>query len=254
MRPYIYGKRNLVHIINLRETVKGLARACHFLKQLVAQGGDVLIVGTKPQARPIIEGIAIQTGSHFVVDRWLGGTLTNFSTIRSRISHYEALEALVASEEAQTMSKKELSAARREQRKMERNLRGIRKMHSMPSCLILVDPRREHLAVSEAKKLGIPTVGLIDTDGDPELVDIPVPGNDDAMKSIELVVTRLGAAIEEGKSMQPGARVDALDAAKAGDSRKVAAGRVAEPPITTTVRAPQTDETNTPEQGPVAAQ
>lgn len=199
MNAYIFGKRNLIHIIDIRETVKGILRARKFLAQVVAKGQDVLFVGTKRQARTSVIAVSERTNMHYVSERWLGGTLTNFRTIRSRLARLEELEAIEAAGMAEAYSKKMVSTLTRERVKIKRNLEGIRKMNKLPGALVLVDVRREHIAAKEARKLGIPVVSLIDTDSDPDFVDIPIPGNDDAMRAIELVMNELGDAIEEGK-------------------------------------------------------
>ncbi|MHC4063055.1 MAG: 30S ribosomal protein S2 [Planctomycetota bacterium] len=199
MDPYIFGRRNLIHIIDIRETVKGLLRAKKFISQVVGRGGDVLFVGTKRQARHAIEAESHRVGMPYVSKRWLGGTLTNFRTIRSRLGRLEELEAIEADGRLQQYSKKAVSMHNREMRKIRSNLEGIREMDQLPAALLVVDVRREHLAVREAKKLGIPTVCLIDTDSDPDFADIPIPGNDDSMRSIETIVTHLADAVEEGK-------------------------------------------------------
>lgn len=200
MRPYIYARKNLIHIIDLRETVRGLLRAKKYLTQIASRGSLILFVGTKRQAADTIEREAKRCGMPYVNDRWLGGTLTNFRTIRSRLTRLEELEALRAdATKFDTYSKKMQSALNREYRKMFRNLDGIRTMNRLPECLIVVDPKKEKNAVSEAQKLGIATVALIDTDCDPDLVDLPIPGNDDSMRSIELVVRILADAIVAGK-------------------------------------------------------
>lgn len=199
MRPYIYGRQNMIHIIDVRETVRGLLRARKYLQQVAAAGGLILFVGTKRQARETIEREAQRCGMPYVCDRWLGGTLTNFRTIRSRLTHLEELEKLRASPEIQTYSKKMQAALNREYRKMFRNLNGIRTMSRLPDCLVVVDPKKEKNAVREAQKMGIPTVALIDTDGDPDQVDLPIPGNDDSIRSIDLIVRLLADAIVAGK-------------------------------------------------------
>jgi small subunit ribosomal protein S2 len=201
MRPYIYGRRNLIHIIDVRETIRGLLRSRKYIQQVTSGGSLVLFVGTKRQASEAVEKEGLRCGMPFVNDRWLGGTLTNFRTIRSRLSRLEELEALRASDELGTYSKKMQSALAREYRKMYRNLNGIRTMNRLPECLVVVDPRKEKNAVQEAKKLGITTVALIDTDCDPDEVDLPIPGNDDSIRSIELVVKLLADAALGGKSM-----------------------------------------------------
>lgn len=199
MRPYIYGRQNMIHIIDVRETVRGLLRARKYLQQVAAAGGMILFVGTKRQARETIEREAQRCGMPYVSDRWLGGTLTNFRTIRSRLAHLEELEKLRASAEIQNYSKKMQAALNREYRKMFRNLNGIRTMSRLPDCLLVVDPKKEKNAVREARKMGIPTVALIDTDGDPDEVDLPIPGNDDSIRSIDLIVRLLTDAIVAGK-------------------------------------------------------
>ena len=200
MRPYIYGRRNLIHIIDVRETIRGLLRARKYLQQVVQGGSLVLFVGTKRQASETIEREAKRCGMPYVNDRWLGGTLTNFRTIRSRLARLEELEALRASEEIATYSKKMQSALAREYRKMYRNLNGIRTMNRLPECLVVVDPKKERNAVREARKLGITTVALIDTDSDPDEVDLPIPGNDDSIRSIELIVQHLADAVLAGRA------------------------------------------------------
>src|SRR5512142_1346656 len=162
MEPYIHGKRNMIHIIDVRETIKGLLRAKKLIQQIVAQGKDVLFVGSKRQARHAIEEEARRCGMHFVSERWLGGTLTNFRTIRSRLARLEELEKLRGGEELATYSKKMQSALNREYRKMYRNLNGIRKMNRLPECLVVIDPKKEHNAIKEARKIGVTTLALID--------------------------------------------------------------------------------------------
>ena len=200
MEPYIKGKRNMIHIMDVKETMKGLIRAKKLLQQLVAQGKDVLFVGTKRQARHAIQEEANRCGMHYVNERWLGGTLTNFRTIRARLNRLEELEKLWASGQIDTFSKKMKSTLQREMTKIKANLEGIRKMERMPGVMFLVDTRREHIAVKEARKLGVPTIALIDTDSDPDLIDLPIPGNDDAMRAVEIILHELADSIIEGKS------------------------------------------------------
>jgi small subunit ribosomal protein S2 len=200
MAPYIFGKRNLIHIIDLRQTLRGLIRATTFLQRLVAEGHNVLYVGTKRQAQPVIIESAREVRMPFVSERWLGGTLTNFSTIRSRLARLEELEGMETDGTMRTYSKKRQAALIRERRKIFRNLDGIRGMEKLPAALIVVDPRKEHNAVLEANKLGIPVIGILDTDCDPEPVDIKIPGNDDAMRSIQILVRKLTEAIAAGNT------------------------------------------------------
>jgi len=235
MRPYIYGKRNLIHIINLRETVHGLLRAYRFLAKVASNGSLVLFVGTKRQAKETIEREAARCGMPYVSERWLGGTLTNYRTILHRLKRLQELESMwlastdnpakvdlqaymkgmlnesgkleltKAPETAliRGYSKKMVAALNRELTKIHRNLQGIRHMNRLPDAIIVVDPRREHIAVKEAQRMGVTTVGLIDTDSDPDLVDLPIPGNDDSIRSIELIVAKLADAVLEGKAALP---------------------------------------------------
>ena len=200
MRPYIHGRKNLIHIIDVRETIRGLLRARKYLKQVAATGSLILFVGTKRQGSEAIAREAGRCGMPYVSDRWLGGTLTNFRTIRNRLARLEELETLLPSDAFGSYSKKMQSSLRREHRKMLRNLGGIRTLSRLPECLVVFDPKKEKNAVNEARKMGITTVALIDTDCDPDMVDLPIPGNDDSIRAIELVASRLADAILEGKS------------------------------------------------------
>ncbi len=211
MRPYIYGRRNLIHIIDVRETIRGLIRAKKYLNQLAANGSPILFVGSKRQASEAIEREGIRCGMPYVNDRWLGGTLTNFRTIRSRLTRLEELEKLINSEEFGAYSKKAQSALKREYRKMYRNLNGIRTMSRLPECLIIFDPKKERNAVREAQKMGITTMALIDTDCDPDQVDLPIPGNDDSIRSIELISKQLADAIIEGRGTGGLGRAETVD-------------------------------------------
>jgi len=200
MKPFIYGKRNQIHIIDLRETVKGLLRGCHFLERLVASGGEVLFVGTKPQVKELVKTEAQRCGMHFVSERWLGGTLTNHSTIRSRLNRLEELEEAERTGALSKFTKKELSFMNREKKKLLRNLDGIRRMHRLPQTMVIVDPRREESALKECVKMGIPSVCVIDTDADPDQVDIAIPANDDAYRSVHVILSKLVDAVIRGKT------------------------------------------------------
>jgi small subunit ribosomal protein S2 len=195
MRPYIYGRHNLIHIVDVRETIRGLLRAKKYLSQVVSGGGTVLFVGTKRQAADAVEREAGRCQMPYVAERWLGGTLTNFRTIRSRLGRFEELERIRGGEELATYSKKMQSSLAREWRKMHRNLNGMRTMTRLPECMVIVDPKKEKNAVQEARKLGVTTVALIDTDCDPDQVDLPIPGNDDGIRSIELILAQLADAV-----------------------------------------------------------
>ena len=198
MKPYIYGKRNLIHIINIKETIKGILLGKRFLTRVVADGRDVLFIGTKRQARKALETHVMPLSQHWVEDRWLGGTLTNFREIRRRIGRLDHLEQLEADGMLDAYSKKEGASLRREMRKIQRNLGGIRRMERLPGAMVVIDQRRELNAIKEANKMGIPVICLLDTDSDPDLVDIPIPGNDDAMRAIDIVLRELAEAIKEG--------------------------------------------------------
>ncbi len=222
MNPYIFGKRNRIHIIDVKETIKGLLLARKFLTGVVSRGKDVLFVGTKRQARNAIESNVRPTQMHWVTERWLGGTLTNFRTIRERLKRLEELEELDQTGQINNYSKKMESQLRREQTKIRRNLDGIRNMTKLPGALVVIDVNHESNAVKEARKLGIPTVCLIDTDSDPEFADIPIPGNDDAMRAIEVIVDQLCRAIMEGKNARQVAAEgrDASDTDQSGAPRR----------------------------------
>lgn len=200
MNPYIFGVRNKIHIIDIRETIKGLLLAKKFLARTVADGKDICLIGTKRQARASIEKAAADIGMPYVTERWLGGTLTNFRTIRERLKRLEELERLNETGEIATYSKKMKSQLDREMAKIKRNLEGIRNMGKMPGAMFIIDVNREHNAIAEARSLGIPTVCLVDTDGDPDLADICIPGNDDSMRSIEVIVREIAEAIKQGKA------------------------------------------------------
>lgn len=202
MRPYIHSVRNQVHIIDIKETVKGLLLSKRFIARTVGEGKDVCFVGTKRQAKGAIEQYCADVKMPYVTERWLGGTLTNFRTIRDRLKRLEELERLTESGEIANYSKKMESQLGRERKKIFRNLNGIRTMTKLPGAMVVIDTTREHNALREARNLGIPTICLIDTDGDPDLADIPIPGNDDSMRAIDIVIRELCAAVQEGKGQR----------------------------------------------------
>ncbi len=202
MQPFIYGKRNGIHIMDIRETVKGLLLAKKYLSRVVGEGKDVCFIGTKRQAKSVVQQRVGDVGMHWVTERWLGGTLTNFRTIRSRLKRLEELEAIEQKDNFASYSKKMESQLRREKMKILRNLEGIRKMDKLPGALVAIDAKREETALKEARKLGIPTICLIDTDGNPDLADIPIPGNDDSIRSIDVVIRELCLAVADGKQQR----------------------------------------------------
>ena len=199
MAPYIYAKKNQIHIIDVRETIRGLLRAKKYLAQVSEGGSLILFVGTKRQAGAAIEREAERCGMPFINERWLGGTLTNFRTIRSRLSRLEELERIIEGDELAKYSKKMQSSLNREYRKMYRNLNGLRTMNRLPEALVIVDPKKEKNAIREAQSLGITTVALTDTDCDPDQVDLPIPGNDDGIRSIEMFLKLMADAAIDGK-------------------------------------------------------
>lgn len=198
MEPYIHSKKNGMHIIDLRATIRGLVRACHFLEKISQQGGELLIVGTKHQIKNLVKAEATRVKAHYVAERWLGGCLTNYQTIRERLKRLEEIEELERTGEIDRLSKKMVSQISREKRKLLRNLEGIRNMSKLPDAIIIVDPRREHIAVAEAFKLKIPTICIIDTDSDPQKADIVVPANDDSFRSVQILLTRMIEACQRG--------------------------------------------------------
>jgi small subunit ribosomal protein S2 len=206
MAQFIYGKRNGIHIIDIKETIKGLLLAKKLISKTVADGKDVCFVGTKRQAKNVLEMRVPDVKMHYVSERWLGGTLTNFRTIRMRLRRLEELDTIAAGDNFASYSKKMESQLKREQAKIKRNLDGIRRMEKLPGVMIVVDVKSEVTALREAKKLGITTIALIDTDGDPELVDIVIPGNDDSMRSIDVVIRELCLAVTEGMEQREQAK------------------------------------------------
>lgn len=222
MAPYIYGRKNLIHIMDIRETLRGLLRAKKYLNQVASSGSLVLFVGTKRQASDTIQEQALRCGMPFVSERWLGGALTNFRTIRNRLGRLDELEKIMNTDAINTYSKKMQSALNREYRKIYRNLNGLRTMNRMPQCLVIVDPNKEKNAIREARRLGITTVALIDTDCDPESVDLPIPGNDDGIRSIELIISQLADAVLAGRAENPEVQKAAAAAAAAAAPAKPA--------------------------------
>ncbi len=219
MGPYIHGTKNQIHIIDIRETIKGILLARKFIQKTVAEGKDVLFVGTKRQARSAVERYCADAAMPYVTERWLGGMLTNFRTIRDRLKRLEELEGLTQTGQIKSYSKKMESQLAREHKKIHRNLNGVRTMTKLPGALVAIDVTREMNALREARNLGIPTICLIDTDGDPDFADIPIPGNDDSMRSIDIVVRELCLAVAEGKttrSTSAAAPTDASGDAAAG--------------------------------------
>jgi len=201
MKPYIYQERNRMHIIDLSKTVKKIEEAYQFVRDLAAEGKKILFVGTKQQAKECIEEQAKRCGAFYVNTRWLGGFLTNFSTIKKSIEKLHSLERQKEQGLWETLPKKEEMTLRRKMEKLERNLKGVKEINELPGAIFVVDLRVEETAVREARKLNIPIVAIVDSNCDPTLVDYPIPANDDAIKSIRLITTKIADAIIEGKAL-----------------------------------------------------
>ena len=197
MKEFIYTSRDDIYIIDLQKTVKQIEEAYAELKKIASNGGTVLYVGTKKQAMEAMEENAKRTNMFFVNERWLGGTLTNFRTIRSRIKRLEEIEKMEENGVFEALPKKEVIKIRKEYEKLNKNLRGIRDMKKLPSALIIVDPRAEETAIKEARKLKIPVFGIVDTNCDPDMVDYVIPANDDAVRAVKLVINALTNAVAE---------------------------------------------------------
>jgi small subunit ribosomal protein S2 len=195
MEPFIFKRRNLIHIIDLRETLRGLILGRKLASAVAARGQDVLFVGTKKQAQEAVEREATRCGMPYVAQRWPGGMLTNYVTIRTRLDRLTELEEMEKSGQIQLYSKKMVSTLRREKRKILRNLGGVRNMQRVPGLLVVIDPAEEHIALREAQKLGVPVVALTDTDGNPDQVDVVVPGNDDSIGAIEIFLATMADAV-----------------------------------------------------------
>ena len=199
MAEYIFQARNGIHIIDLQKTSKKIDEAYAFLKEQAEEGKTVLFVGTKKQAQECVKEAAEKSGMYYIDQRWLGGMLTNFGTIRTRVQRLKDLEKMQEDGTFEVLPKKEVILLKKEMEKLERNLGGIKNMEEIPGVIFLVDPKKEHIAVLEAKKLGIPVIGLVDTNCNPEEVDYAIPGNDDAIRAVKLITDVMANAIIEGR-------------------------------------------------------
>jgi small subunit ribosomal protein S2 len=208
MKPYIFGERSGIYILDLGKTVKLFKTAEQFVRQLAAEGKTVLFVGTKRQAQDVIAEEAARAGMYYVNERWLGGLLTNFTTIQRSIARLRDLEAMATDGRYEFMPKKEIARAEKEKRKLLKNLEGIRNMSRLPDALFVVDTRKEKIAVDEARKLKIPVIGIVDTNCDPDEVDFAIPGNDDALRSIRLFAARMADVILDGRGERESAIAD----------------------------------------------
>jgi small subunit ribosomal protein S2 len=210
MAKYIFTERNGIYIIDLQKTVKKVDEAYAFLRDVAAEGKSVLFVGTKKQAQEAIKEEALRANMFYVNERWLGGMMTNFQTIQKRVNRLKELEAMEADGTFEVLTKKEVQGLRHEMEKLEKYLGGIKEMNKLPGALFVVDPRKERIAVAEARKLNIPIVAIVDTNCDPDEVDYVIPGNDDAIRAVKLLTGRMADAIMEGRQGEGG---DAEEAA-----------------------------------------
>ena len=233
MKEYIFGQRNGIYVIDLGKTAKLFRKAEEFVSTLASDGRTILFVGTKRQAQDLIQEEARRCGMYFVNQRWLGGLLTNFMTIQRSIGRLRELEAMAEDGRYETLSKKEIARIEKEKKKLHKNLDGIRHMSRLPDAIFVVDTRKEKIAVDEARKLKIPIIGIVDTNCDPDDVDYIIPGNDDALRSIRLFVSRIADAVISGRGLreasQPAAGTDNGAAASGGPNAGAAATPAATP-------------------------
>ena len=199
MQKYIFGERNGIYIIDLQKTLKKFREAYAFMRDLAAGGGTVLFVGTKKQAQEAVLEEATRCGMFYVNHRWLGGTLTNFATIRKSIARLKKLDEMKETGDYERLPKKEVLGLEREREKLEKTLAGIKNMERLPSAIFIIDPKKETIAVEEAKRLAVPIVAIVDTNCDPTGIDFPVPGNDDAIRAVRLITARMADALNEGR-------------------------------------------------------
>ena len=199
MKRFIFTERNGIYIIDLQKTVKEVEKAYYFVRDIAMDNKTVLFVGTKKQAQESIEAEAKRCGMYYVSNRWLGGMLTNFKTIKSRVARLNKIEEMEQNGDMELLPKKEVIQLMHEKEKLLKNLGGIREMKNLPGALFVVDPRKEHIAIAEARNLGIPVVAIVDTNCDPDEVDYPIPGNDDAIRAVKLITSKMADAVLEGK-------------------------------------------------------
>ncbi|MFS8524510.1 MAG: 30S ribosomal protein S2 [Limnochordales bacterium] len=221
MAPYIFTERNGIYIIDLQKTVRKIDEAYKFVKELAAEGGTVLFVGTKKQAHNTVREEAERCGMYYVNERWLGGMLTNFETIKTRIQRLKELEQMEEDGSFDLLPKKEVLQLRKEREKLQRYLGGIREMKRLPDAVFIVDPRKERIAVHEARKLGIPIVAIVDTNCDPDEIDYVIPGNDDAIRAVRLLTSKIADAVIEGREGREEAEAPAADEAEQGEEAEL---------------------------------
>ena len=222
MKPYIFTERNGIYIIDLEQTVKKVEEAYDFLRDVAMKNGTILFVGTKKQAQDSIKEEAERCNMFYVNNRWLGGMLTNFSTIKTRIQRLKELEEMSVNGMFEVLPKKEVAQLNLEKEKLEKNIGGIKEMPKLPDAIFVIDPKKEHIAVAEARRLNIPIVGLVDTNCDPNEVDYVIPGNDDAIRAIKLITATMSDAVLEGRQgVQLDNQADAMRNAKPGEAEQM---------------------------------
>jgi small subunit ribosomal protein S2 len=231
MKEFIFGERNGIYIIDLGKTVKLFRQAEEFVQNLAADGKTILFVGTKRQAQDVIAEEATRAGMYYVNQRWLGGLLTNFSTIQRSLGRLRDLEAMATDGRYDTLSKKEIARNEKEKRKLQKNLDGIRAMGRLPDAVFIVDTRKEKIAVDEARKLKIPVIGIVDTNCDPDEVDFVIPGNDDALRAIRLFASRIADTVLAGRGIRESAQPDADDNTGDDDRRRARRPRSESQPV-----------------------
>jgi small subunit ribosomal protein S2 len=220
MKKYIFGEKNGIYIIDLQKTLKGLEDAYNFIKDTTSTGVPVLFVGTKKQSQDAIQEEANRSGSFFINQRWLGGMLTNFYTIKKSIEKLKKIEAMKEDNTLELLPKKEVASLEKERSKLDKNLLGIKDMPSLPGAVFIVDPKKERIAVAEARKLSIPIVAIVDTNCDPDEIDYVIPGNDDAIRAIKLITSKIAEAVIEGRETYSKTIVEEAEKLKAEDKIK----------------------------------
>jgi len=241
MKPYIFGARNGIYIIDLQKTVVLARQALKFIADTTAKGGAVLFVGTKKQAQDAVREEAARSSQYYVTNRWLGGTLTNFKTVKGSIERLRSIEKMAEDGTFERMTKKEVLGLERERVKLEKTLGGIKNMQSLPGAVFIIDPKKEHIAVEEARKLEIPIVAITDTNCDPDLIDYVIPGNDDAMRAIQLYAAGIADAVLEGKQSVPAVAAgedEFVELDEAGNPRKKSARSRQRPQAAVRKKAP----------------
>lgn len=220
MKKYIFGEKNGIYIIDLQKTLKGLEDAYNFIKDITSTGAPVLFVGTKKQSQDAIQEEANRSESFFINQRWLGGMLTNFYTIKKSIEKLKKIEAMKEDNTLELLPKKEVASLEKERSKLDKNLLGIKDMPSLPGAVFIVDPKKERIAVAEARKLSIPIVAIVDTNCDPDEIDYVIPGNDDAIRAIKLITSKIAEAVIEGRETYSKTIVEEAEKLKAEDKIK----------------------------------